>query len=314
MLATPGTVADLSEGEWAYEMKWDGVRAIVGVGGGGVVVMSRNGNDVTATYPELAELAGRLVADGAVLDGEIVALDERGRPDFGVLQKRMKASEADAPRLARRTSVHLMLFDILSLTMDGEARGLMRTPYRDRRELLRSAVDEGGHIHVPVALVGSAEDALAASRELGLEGIVAKQADGHYLPGRRGRGWVKVKHHRTQEVVVVGWRRSESGRSGISSLLLAVPDDGALSYVGRVGSGFTESDLSDAAERLQPLVRESAPVDDVPALERRDAVWVEPELVGEVTYGERTSAGRLRHPVWRGWRPDKVSADVRWEA
>ena len=167
---------------------------------------------------------------------------------------------------------------------------------------------------MPESLEGTAEDALAASRELGLEGIVAKRVDGHYLPGRRGRSWVKVKHHRTQEVVVIGWRRTESGRSGISSLLLAVPDDGALAYVGRVGSGFTESDLSDAAERLQPLARETVPVDDVPALDRRDAVWVEPALVGEVTFGERTAAGRLRHPVWRGWRPDKAPDDVRWEA
>lgn len=314
MLATPGTAEDVTGPGWAYEMKWDGVRAIVGVGGGGVVVMSRNGNDVTATYPEIAELADRLVADGAVLDGEIVALNEAGRPDFGVLQPRMKASAADAPRLARRTPVHLMLFDLLALTVDGETRGLMRTPYRDRRALLRSAVEEGGHIHVPDSLEGTAEDALAASRELGLEGIVAKRVDGHYLPGRRGRSWVKVKHHRTQEVVVIGWRRTESGRSGISSLLLAVPDDGALAYVGRVGSGFTESDLSDAAERLQPLARETVPVDDVPALDRRDAVWVEPALVGEVTFGERTAAGRLRHPVWRGWRPDKAPDDVRWEA
>lgn len=312
MLATPGTPADVAGADWVYEMKWDGVRAIVGVGGGGVVVMSRNGNDVTATYPELQELAERVVADGAVLDGEIVALNAAGRPDFGVLQARMKASAADAPRLARRTPVHLMLFDVLTLTVDGETRGLMRTPYRDRRALLGITVEEGGHVHVPESLEGSVEEALAASRELGLEGIIAKRAAGHYLPGRRGRGWVKIKHLRTQEVVVVGWRRSARGRSGIASLLLAVPDDGELTYVGRAGSGFTDADLTEAAGLLRPLVRDTPPV-GVPGPESRDAEWVEPVLVGEVTYAERTAAGRLRHAVWRGWRPDKDAAAVRWE-
>lgn len=314
MLATAGTPRDIARPEeWAFEMKWDGVRAVVGVGGR-VVVMSRGGRDVTATYPELAELADRLLADSAILDGEIVALGPGGRPDFGLLQTRMNAGPGEAARLARTVPVQLMLFDILQVTLDGETRGLMRTPYQARRELLRSAIVEGGRVHVPESWEGDLGDALEASRELRLEGIIAKRLDSVYQPGRRARSWVKIKHVRHQEVVVVGWRRSASGTRGIASLLLAVPDDGRLAYVGRVGSGFSEAQLREAAALLGPLERPDPPVDDVPAPDRRDVVWVEPSLVAEVVLSERTAGGRLRHPVWRGWRPDKDPREVRWEA
>jgi len=313
MLATAGTLGALGGDDWVFEMKWDGVRAIVGVGGGAVVVMSRNGNDVTATYPELQELAGRIVGDAGVFDGEIVAVNPAGRPDFGLLQTRMKATGADVARLARTTPVQLMLFDVLSLTVGGVTRELQGTPYRQRRLLLDSAVEPGGHVHIPEAHEGSVEEAVEASLELGLEGVIAKRRDGRYLPGRRSGGWVKIKHARTQEVVVIGWRRADHGRSGISSLLAAVNDGGELRYVGRVGSGFAEADLRDAVARLRPLERVTPPAPDVPAADHRDAVWVEPKLVGEVSYAERTAGGRLRHAVWRGWRPDKDAAEVRWE-
>lgn len=314
MLASPGTVRDLEPPEdWAYEMKWDGVRAIVGVAGGVVVVMSRGGHDVTATYPELAEVADRLLAEAAILDGEIVAVGEGGRPDFGLLQARINASADEARRLAAAVPVQIMLFDILQLTVDGETRGLMHTPYLARREILRAAIEPGGHVHVPEHWEGALADALDVSRELRLEGVIAKRRTSIYQPGRRARTWVKLKHGRHQEVVVVGWRRS-AARAGIASLLLAVPDDaGRLSYAGRVGSGFTEAQLRDAAARLEPLRRADPPLADVPAPDRRDAVWVEPALVAEVAYSERTAGGRLRHPVWRGWRPDKSPAEVRWE-
>lgn len=315
MLASPGAARDLGRPEeWAFEMKWDGVRAIVGVADGVVVIRSRGGHDVTATYPELAEVADRLLADSAVLDGEIVALNAEGRPDFGVLQPRMNAAPAEAARLARSVPVHLMLFDILQVTLEGETRGLMRTPYHLRRELLHSAIVEGGHVHVPGNWEGALADAVDASRELRLEGVIAKRRDSLYQPGRRAHSWVKIKHVRHQEVVVVGWRRSASGRRGIASLLVAVPaEDGRLAYAGRVGSGFSEAQLREAAALLEPLERTVPPVDDVPAPDRRDAVWVEPRLVAEVTLAERTAGGRLRHPVWRGWRPDKRAGDVRWE-
>ncbi|MBM6621625.1 ATP-dependent DNA ligase [Micrococcaceae bacterium RIT802] len=317
MLATRGTPADLdAEDDWAYEMKWDGVRAIAGVADGAVTLVSRNGNDMTAVYPELAELAG-LVGNGAVLDGEIVALDASGRPDFGQLQQRMKLTRRrEVEAMAGKVPVHYMVFDALRLP-DGdgeEVNQLMRSPYTERRTALFDAVAEGKHIHLPVAHTGSLQDAIDTSRELRLEGVVAKKTDGRYLPGKRSHGWIKIKHEAHQEVVVIGWRAGTgSRRDSIGSLLLAVNDDGALHYVGRVGTGFSAADLQDMKTRLGRITRKTPPVDDVPAADRRDATWVSPKLVGEVRFSEVTGDGRLRHPAWRGWRPDKEPADVRWE-
>lgn len=319
MLATPGSQAAFgaTAAEWAFEGKWDGVRAILAVRDGELALVSRTGKDMTGQYPELQETVGLLVADAAVLDGEIVMFDDAGRPSFERLQSRMNAGAKEALRLAGRSRVTLLVFDVLRLTVDGEERGLMNAPYSQRRGLLASVVREGEQVRVPPPIAaGDVAEALAVSRDAGWEGVVAKRLDSRYLPGRRSRSWVKLKNALTQEVVVIGWRRSaEGGRAGgIASLLLAVNDGGALRYAGRVGSGFSEAQLRDAAARLAPLQRATSPIAGVPAAERRDAVWVEPELVGEVVHAERTAAGKLRQPVWRGWRPDKASAEVGWES
>ncbi|WP_372711025.1 ATP-dependent DNA ligase [Arthrobacter rhombi] len=317
MLATKGTPAELdADDDWAFEMKWDGVRALATVADGAVTLVSRNGKDMTASYPELQELAG-LVGDGALLDGEIVALDSSGRPDFGRLQQRMKLTKKrEVAAMAGKIPVHFMAFDALRLPdkADGGVRHLMRSPYTERRTALFDAVTEGEHIHVPIAHTGSLQDAIDTSRELRLEGIVAKKADGRYLPGKRSHGWVKIKHEAHQEVVVIGWRAGTGSRAdSLGSLLLAVNDDGALHYVGRVGTGFSRTELEDARTRLERITRKTPPADDVPAADRRDATWVSPQLVGEVRFSEVTGDGRLRHPVWRGWRPDKAAADVHWD-
>lgn len=318
MLATKGLPADLDPDEdWSYEMKWDGVRAIAGVADGAVTLLSRNGHDMTSVYPELQELAG-LVGDGAVFDGEIVALNAAGRPDFGRLQQRMKLTkrrEIDA--MSGKVPVHFMAFDALRLpppSPGGEARQLMRTPYAQRRAALAEAVTEGAYIHVPMAHGGRLQDAIDTSRELQLEGIVAKKSGGRYLPGKRSRGWIKLKHETHQEVIVIGWRPGTGSRCDtIGSLLLAVNDDDGLHYVGRVGSGFSTAELHETKSRLERIIRKTPPSDDVPAADQRDAVWVTPKLVGEVKFSEVTGDGRLRHPVWRGWRPDQEAAGVRWE-
>ncbi|WP_372698147.1 ATP-dependent DNA ligase [Arthrobacter sp. JSM 101049] len=321
MLATKGTTADLdSADDWAYEMKWDGIRAIAGVYGGRVALASRNGNDLTAAYPELQELAG-LAGDGAVLDGEIVALDASGRPDFGRLQQRMNLTRRrEIEAIAAKVPVHYMVFDALRLPAsqdgngDGDVRQLMRSPYAERREAMFDAVTEGEHIHLPVAHTGSLAEAIGTSRELRLEGIVAKKTDGRYVPGKHSRGWVKIKHESHQEVVVIGWRAGGGSRQGtVGSLLLAVNDDGALHYAGRVGTGFSADELDEAKARLGRITRKTPAVDDVPTADRRDVSWVSPKLVGEVRFSEVTGDGRLRHPVWRGWRPDKDPGDVHWE-
>ncbi|HEY5978725.1 MAG TPA: ATP-dependent DNA ligase, partial [Microlunatus sp.] len=152
------------------------------------------------------------------------------------------------------------------------------------------------------------------SRALELEGIVAKRLGSVYQPGRRGRTWLKIKLHHSQEVVIAGWRPGQGRRDGtIGSLLLGVPTDAGLLYVGRVGSGLNDRQLSELEQLLTPLARRDAPLLEVPREETRGTHWVEPELVGEVTYSELTGPGRLRHPVWKGLRTDKTPADVVWE-
>ncbi|WP_104116596.1 ATP-dependent DNA ligase [Arthrobacter sp. B1805] len=311
MLATLGSENGIADpDEWAYEMKWDGVRCIATVRDGRVTLASRNGIDTTVTYPEIGDLGEYLSADSAVLDGEIVALNGKGRPDFSLLQTRMKLTHTAEIAAARRTTpVSLMLFDLLEL----DGNDLTGLEYCQRRELLEKAVDEAedGHIQVPPALDATLEEAVEASRQLGLEGIMAKRLSSDYQPGARSSSWVKIKHVHTQEVVVVGWRPGKGSRTAkVGSLLVAVPDGVDLRYVGRVGSGLTERDLAEVGARLRKLARKTAPLDDVPSADASDAHWVRPALVGEVQYSEHTGSGRLRHPVWRGWRPDKTPSDV----
>lgn len=319
MLATLGSRDDIrDEDEWAFEMKWDGVRVIASVVDGAVRLTSRGGKDLTATFPELEELhdavdAELRAAGETVLDGEIVALDSRDRPSFSRLQQRLGLTRPrDVERARQEVEVHVMLFDLLIRGGDS----LLRTPYRERREALFDAVDATEHVQLPQADHGDVEHAIEISQQLQLEGVMAKKESGIYQAGKRSRTWIKIKNARHQEVVVIGWRRGRGERSGtIGSLLLAVPDeDGTLRYAGRVGSGFTERGLEQIAERLRSRARKTPPVEDVPAADRSDAEWVRADLVGEVQHTERTEDGRLRHPVWRGWRPDKEAAEVRWEA
>ncbi|RII89676.1 ATP-dependent DNA ligase, partial [Clavibacter californiensis] len=311
MLATAATGAGLDPAEeWAVEMKWDGYRAIAVVADGRATITSRNGVDLTPAFPELAELPDSLDVDAAVLDGEIVVLGAGGRPDFGLLQTRLGLTgEKEIARARKAAPVHLMLFDALAI---GD-RVLVEEPYRDRRAALLDAVRSPGRrrIQVPPAFDGDLDGALATSRELGLEGVVAKRVDAPYESGRRSSAWIKIKHHRTQEVVVGGWRPGSGGRaSGVGSLLVGVPGPDGLAYAGRVGTGFTERDLAEALRRFHPLARKTSPFADVPAADARDAHWITPRLVGEVEFAEWTSTGRLRQASWRGWRHDKSPDEV----
>ena len=313
MLATVGRPGDLDDGEdWALELKWDGVRAICQVAGDRVRLVSRNGIDVTERYPELAELSDAVLADAAVLDGEIVALDRQGRPSFALLQQRMNVDLRRVPQLRNSVPVTLMLFDILALTVDGTERRLMRTPYRSRRELLAAALHETGHVRIPPAIEGDLTTAMAHSRGRHLEGVVAKRTESVYLPGRRSGQWLKFKHRIHQAVVVIGWRLD--GNDRLKSLLVALPGaDGELHYAGRVGSGIAPSALAELERTLRRIERRTPAVPDVPAAEQRDARWVSPKLIGEVSYAKVTPQGRLREPTWRGWRPDLDPDDVTGE-
>ena len=291
MLATVSSEAEVTGDDWHYEVKWDGYRGIAVVAGGELRLGSRRGIDFTATYPELRELVEVVGAHAAVLDGEIVALGPDGRSHFELLQNHGSGVAA----------AHYMAFDLLWL--DGES--LLERPYLERRAALEGLMGGGGRfVHVPSTFGDDRELALTASRDLELEGLIAKRPGGTYAPGRRSRTWLKIKNVREMDVVVVGWAPGEGSRAGtVGALLVALAEQGGLVYVGRAGSGFTDRGLGEALALLAPLERPDAPVAGVPARDARGVHWVEPRLVGRVSYGDRTASGVLRHPVWRGWRP-----------
>ena len=309
MLATLGASGELDpDGGWAYEMKWDGIRAIATIRDGAVALSSRNGIDLTATYPELGVLGA---LDDCTLDGEIVALDAKGRPSFGRLQERMNLSRADDVEKARaKTGVVFMAFDLL----ESAGRSLLKKPYHERRKQLLATVKPTGVVQVPPAFEGDEVAAMTSSLELGLEGVVAKKVDSTYLPGRRSRAWMKLKHHRSQEVVIGGWRPGKGARANrVGSLLLGIPGKDGLEYVGRVGTGIGDAELDAMLERFSRLERATSPLVGVPREDASDAHWIRPSLVGEVEFAEWTATKRLRQPSWRGWRTDKKPAEVRVE-
>jgi bifunctional non-homologous end joining protein LigD len=309
MLATLGVLPSAArDDDWAYEMKWDGVRAMVRVDGGRISLTSRNDIDMTVAYPELRALGEQLGSTQVLLDGEIVSFDEHGRPSFGRLQKRMHVG---APAAARKLSVSdpavLLVFDVLHL----DGRSTLKLPYAERRKLLEGLKVNGPNWQTPPAFVGSGTDAVRVSQEQQLEGVVAKRLTSVYSPGRRSPDWIKIKNIRTQEVIVGGWRPGTGRRADtIGSLLLGIPSPLGLTYVGRVGTGFTDAILADLTSSLHKAARETTPFLDVPRAEARDAHWVTPRMVGEVAFSEWTSDGRLRHPAWRGLRPDKTPEQV----
>ena len=298
---------------WAFEMKWDGVRVLAYLLDGRVELRSRRGRDDSAAYADVAAALTEVPARSAVLDGEVVVLDAEGRPSFGLLQGRINLTRAaDIQRLAAAHPAQLMVFDVLEL--DGES--LLDRPYDERRAVLEALVQPrpGSRLQLPPVFDGDLHAAMETSAAFGLEGVVAKRRSSRYTPGGRGAAWRKIKHHKTQEVVIGGWRPGQGRRDGgVGSLLMGVPTDEGLHYVGRVGSGFNQRQLDDLQKALTPLTRKTTPFLDVPREDARDAFWVTPELVAEVTYGELTGPGRMRHPVWRGLRTDKTPEQVVWE-
>jgi bifunctional non-homologous end joining protein LigD len=297
MLATSGPVPR-DDGGWVAEVKWDGYRVVTAVTtDGGVQAWTRNAKDALRRFPMLSGLSG--LARDVVLDGEVVAFGADGRPSFEALQQWPVPGGALA----------LIVFDILHL----DDRSTVGLTYDERRSLL---TDLGLSADLGCAQVAESHERphelWAATRELGLEGIVAKRRDSRYEPGRRSRAWIKAKHVRETEVVVAGWKEGDGARAGrIGSLLLGVNDEKGFVFAGHVGTGFTERVLDELARTLAPLRRDTPPFDTpVPRAEAKGAVWVEPLLVGTVAFTEWTSDGRLRHPSWKGLRDDKEPAEV----
>lgn len=284
--------------DWHSEVKWDGYRAVAFCDGG-LRLQGKRLNEITADFPELAGLGRSKAASGTVFDGELVVFDEDGRPDFQLMQSRRE----------RNLAVSFVIFDLL--WQGGE--DLRTLPYEQRRERLEALAPEGDTWFTPDRLDGDPEDALAATAELGLEGIVLKRPGSPYVEGGRSRHWLKLKNVKRQEFLVGGWLPGKGHRRGtFGALLLGYRDrTGSTRYAGRVGTGFDESLLRRIREELENLRRESSPFDPADRdLIPRDASWVEPLLVAEVRFTQWTRDGRLRNPSFLGLRPDADPAKV----
>jgi bifunctional non-homologous end joining protein LigD len=292
--------------EWAFEVKWDGVRAITHSQPGRIRFASRNGNDVTTAYPELQALSRALGSHEVILDGEIVAFNEQGRPSFQALQSRMHLrGEAAVRHLAQTMPVTYVLFDLLWL--DGHS--LMDLPYIERRARLQALNLDGECWRTPKYRSGDGRAFLAASKEQGLEGIVAKRLDSSYTPGGRRGSWLKIKDVQRQELIIGGWTEGRGTRSQrIGALHLGVYEDGALRYAGKLGTGFDAQELERLASLLEPLSRKGSSFTG--RQPPTGAHFVEPKLVCEVEFTEWTRAGTLRHPSYKGLREDKSATEV----
>jgi len=309
MLALAGELPKKDAG-WAYEFKWDGVRALVYVDAGRVRAFTRNDKSLMSTFPELRDIGLHLGSRSAILDGEIVALDKENRPSFSTLTKRLHViSKTEIEKLKRSIPASFFAFDVLYL----EGHSLMSRPYDERRAALESLKLNGESFATPPSITNTAgSKVLDISRERGLEGVVIKRRASPYLPGSRAGDWIKVKNFFTQEVVIGGWTEGKGERDGsLGALLLGIPNDGGLDYVGKVGTGFSAATRKELLGELKPLARKSTPFSaPLSRAETTLAHFVRPSLVGEVRFAEWTPDGNLRQPSWRGLRTDKGPKEV----
>ncbi len=291
---------------WVHEVKWDGMRLLADVRDGRLTLTSRTERDVTASFPELDPLGAAY--EDMLLDGEVVALDD-GIPSFAALADRMHVAERrKAERLAATRPVTFMVFDLLRLF----GSDLTAQPWSARRELLERLDLSGPHWQVPPTY-DDGSGLFEATRERGLEGVVSKRRTSTYVAGRRSADWRKLPHRTTVSAVVGGWRPEKDSAGRLGAVLVGLPDDsGAWRYAGRVGSGLAGGAGVALARRLEPLRRDVSPfADEVPAIDARGAVWVEPRLVVEVRTLGATAGGRLRQPSFIGVRHDLEPTDLR---
>jgi bifunctional non-homologous end joining protein LigD len=302
MLAT--LTEDVPRGAgWAFEVKWDGYRAIAYVRGSETTLVSRNRNDLTSRFASVATAISRATkSPDCVLDGEVCALDESGRSSFSAMQQGKPG-----------TPIVYYAFDVLEI--DGEP--LVELPYVDRRKRLEQLLDKRNRV---VRLSETFDDGNAlyqAAKQQRLEGIMAKRLDSRYVPGRRSRDWLKIKTHGEQEFVIAGFTKGTGNRaSSFGALVLAYYRAGELVYAGNVGTGFGAKEIDRLLEKLRPLKRSTSPFHEVPKMpkvRKSDVVWVEPKLVCEVEFAEWTHDGRLRAPSYKGLREDKAAEEVRRE-
>lgn len=308
MLATLAKGLPADQERWTFEFKWDGIRAIALWDGTKLRLETRNLRDVTHAWPELEALGEALGDRAVILDGEIVAFDDQQRPSFQRLQERMHVGDrASAVRKAATVPASYLVFDVLHL----DGTDLTPLPWSQRRPLLESLALAGPSWATTPSVVGEGDALLETVRARDMEGVICKRVDSAYTPGARSRSWLKVKVVQSDEFLVGGWMPGEGRRADrIGSLLLGTPDGaGGLDYVGNVGTGFTDAELARLEARLGPCRRDTSPFTGG-GTPKRASVFVEPELVVEVEFTERTNEGILRHPSYKGIRLDKGPADV----
>jgi bifunctional non-homologous end joining protein LigD len=320
MLAKPGEVPESDSDEWAYEVKWDGIRALGYADRGKWSMLSRRQEDVSARYPELEAIADWLEQHSAILDGEVVALDDTGRPRFQLIQSRMGLSSPAAVKAKmRQQPVNYVIFDLLHL----DGRRVRDLPYLQRRELLEGLGLDGPRWSVPRYRLDGGADLLEAARRQGLEGVVSKRTDSPYRPGKRTGEWIKTRVWKRQEFVIGGFLPGEGSRAKrVGSVLVGYYDKRrselrkgqkqALHFAGGVGSGLKESDLAFFTKELRKRERPDSPFDvgHPTGPKARFAVWCEAELVGVVSWTEWTNQGTLRQPAFKGMRDDKDPREV----
>lgn len=300
MLATAVTKPPRGS-QWLYEIKWDGVRALCQIKNGSLQIQSRRGNRCEKQYPELKTLPEQTNAKTAWLDGEICVLDEDGRSRFELIQPRIGANLNAVSHLAETSPAALFLFDVLYV--DGyDLRGVA---LEDRKQLLKVIVTPSEHIRISDAFETEGEEMFEAARNMGLEGILAKDRRSTYESSRSTR-WLKVKVQNEQEFVIAGFTEGE--RDYFGALILAVHEDGAFKHVGQVGTGFDQKKMKEIYERMKPLITKSNPLAGKPRI--KGATWVKPELVCEVRFLEWTKDKMLRAPVFAGLRSDKPAAEA----
>ncbi|MGH2739015.1 MAG: non-homologous end-joining DNA ligase, partial [Actinomycetota bacterium] len=296
------------DSRWRFEPKLDGVRTLAYVTTDSTRLVSRRGRDQTAQYPELDDLAKYVNALWAVLDGEIVAPDEGGRPSFERLQQRIGlTSPREIERARKQLPVLLYVFDVLWI--DGE--DLTGLPIEERRRRLEGIVTEDGPVRLTYIVDGAGTALFERAKELGFEGVVGKRLGSSYQPGRRSKHWRKVKVTNRIDCVILGWTPGTGARSRtFGALVLGVYDGDDLVFIGQVGTGFTDQRLGELFRALKKIERKTPPTKDPSIKEVKEARWVRPELVCEVEYRELTQAGRrLRAPSFKGLRPDKEPKD-----